>query len=191
MIPEVYTMQMGGVSVNLPLVRTDSICLYALNLMGKCSWNHQFAVALAQELEPYRGDYDYIVAVEAKSLALAQELSRLLGHDEYVVLRKSIKVYMRDSLSVDSDSITTKGAQQLYLDGYDADMIHGKRILFLDDVISTGHTMLAAQALISQAQARITRVACIATEGKRLQPNEQGWVRLGHIPLYDKDENPI
>lgn len=192
MIPEKIELRTADAVMELPLMRDEGLCLYALNLMGKGRLNRSFAKALADQLKSRTGEFDVIVAVEAKSLALVQEMSQFLNFDEYVVLRKSHKLYMgRNALKVDSGSITTMGQQQLWLDEHDIPLLTGKRILFVDDVISTGKTKAAADELFAMVNATVTVVACVATEGKASEDQGHGWVRLGHIPLYDENENPL
>lgn len=183
----------GGKEVALPLVRTENLCIYSFNLMGKGRLNDQCAHLMAAELlRLHSGDFDVIVAVEAKSLGLVQALAQLLGHDEYAVLRKSHKVYMgANALSIASGSITTVEPQRLWLDEYDAKLIKDRRVLFVDDVISTGKTKVAADQLLAMAGAKVTVVACVATEGKNMVDNPNGYVRLGHIPLYNAQEQPL
>ena len=192
MIPDIIELKTEDEVMQLPLMRDGGLCLYALNLMGKGRLNRSFGRALAQKLKAYAGRFDVIVAVEAKSLALVQELAQFLGADEYVVLRKSHKLYMgKNALKVDSGSVTTPGQQALWLDEYDIPLLKGKRILFVDDVISTGKTKTAADELFTMVQAAVTVVACVATEGKAMEAAPENWVRLGHIPLYDGNENPL
>ena len=129
---------------------------------------------------------DVLVAAEAKSIGLIQELAMLLGHEHYVILRKSRKAYMVDPLVTTVKSITTTNEQQLILDRQDLNLLHGKTACFVDDVISTGATYTAAQDLYRQATGReFAFCACVATEGAALENNPQGYIRLGHLPLFD------
>lgn len=192
MLPESYHLDIDGQSVKLPLIRTEGLCLYSFNLMGKTTLNQLCAQALLKLLKPLSSkEFDVLVAVEAKSLALAQLISYGLGIDEYIVLRKSKKAYMTDSLSVTVQSITTAGEQKLILDGAQAALLQGKRALFLDDVISTGKTWDSASELIAMAGGKITSIACVLTEGKTLRDNPHGFVRLGHIPVYNGSEEEL
>ena len=102
---------------------------------------------------------------EAKAVPLLQALSTLLGHQRYVVCRKSVKAYMQNPVRVEVESITTKGTQALVLDGIDADRIKGKRVAVVDDVVSTGGSMVSVEALMNKAGATIACRAAILKEG--------------------------
>jgi adenine phosphoribosyltransferase len=189
--PEVWKVSVdpeGDTSVELPLVRGDNgFSIYALDLMGQTDLNAQMAAALHRYLSPF--DFDIILTAEAKAIALAQELAHMLKYDEYVVLRKSLKLYMHNPVSVDVQSITTNNPQHFYLGSDKLELLQGKRICILDDVLSTGGTMRAILHMAEQTACEVAVIAVVLTE-------EIAWeefsgipvVSLGHIPLPGTSE---
>ena len=171
-----YKMEIAGVTRELPLVEIKSgLRIAVLNILGDTELVHAAAAALSYDLANI--DYDVLVTAEAKSIPLICSLAAT-----YVVLRKTHKAYMGDSLQAETLSITTGKPQRLYLDEKDRSMITGKRIVLVDDVISTGSTLQAMRLLMSKAAAQVTAEAAILTEGDRSQ-----WKHiyaLGHIPLF-------
>ena len=109
--------------------------------------------------------YDYIITAEAKGIPLAHEMARQAGDAKYILARKGPKLYMRDIFSVTVNSITTAKEQKLYLDGADAALMKGKKILIVDDVISTGESLKALEALVEKAGGIICGRMAILAEG--------------------------
>lgn len=193
LLPPTMDFPLGNnVTMTLDLVQTSGVCFYSLNLLGQALVNRQAATALAELLKQKAPACNVLVAAEAKSIGLIQELAILLGHEQYVVLRKSLKAYMVDPLVTTVRSITTTGEQQLILDRHDIALLKGKTACFVDDVISTGATYLAAQDLCQRATGNnFALCVCVATEGAALSDNPHGFIRLGHLPLYDTNGNAI
>jgi len=134
---------------------------------------------LAQRLASI--DYDVLVTAEAKSIPLAHAISAE-ANKPYVILRKSYKPYMGDALSAETLSITTGEPQTLYLDEKDRDLMQGKKVVVVDDVISTGSTLQGMRLLLQKAGASVVAEAAIFTEGERAK-----WaniVSLGHLPVF-------
>ena len=186
-LPAQLVLKLGGdMEMTLDLVPSGGVCFYSLNLLGHALINRRAAQALYEQMQQNALSCDVLVAAEAKSIGLIQELAMLLGHEHYVILRKSRKAYMVDPLVTTVKSITTTNEQQLILDRQDMALLHGKTACFVDDVISTGATYIAAQDLYRQATGReFAFCACVATEGAALESNPHGYVRLGHLPLFD------
>lgn len=187
LLPPTMDFPLGNnVTMTLDLVQAGGVRFYSLNLLGQALVNRQAATALAELIKLRSPACEVLVAAEAKSIGLIQELAMLLGHEQYVVLRKSQKAYMVDPLVTTVRSITTTGEQQLILDRHDIALLKGKLACFVDDVVSTGATYLAAQDLYRRATGSdFALCACVATEGAALANNPHGFVRLGHLPLYD------
>ena len=138
MLPEreTYAVEVAGVKRNLPLFEVaPGLRIAVLNILGDTELVKACAVALAQRLADT--EYDALVTAEAKSIPLVHALAQETGKD-YVVLRKSYKLYMGETLSAETVSITTRQPQTLYLDEKDRAMLQGKRVVLLDDVVSTG-----------------------------------------------------
>lgn len=192
-MPKQLFLKLGrDMEMTLDLVASGGVCFYSLNLLGHALINRRAAKALYDEMQRKKLACDVLVAAEAKAIGLIQELAMLLGHDHYVILRKSRKAYMVDPLVTTVKSITTTNEQQLILDRQDMALLDGKTACFVDDVISTGATYIAAQNLYRQATGReFAFCACVATEGAALENNPDGYIRLGHLPLYDAEGNLI
>ncbi len=192
-LPKTMTLALSqGMQMVLELVPSGGVCFYSLNLLGQGLVNRRAAEALVEQMREKSLACEVLVAAEAKSIGLVQEMAMLLGHDHYVILRKSKKAYMVDPLVTTVKSITTTNEQQLILDRVDQELLVGKTACFIDDVVSTGATYLAAQELYRQATGKdFAFCVCVATEGKNLADNPKGYVRLGHLPLFDAQGNSI
>ncbi len=164
--PKIFRLTIGGkISRDLPIVTFPSGNQVASFVMlGDTELNETCAELLhariTQELEARKTSFDAIVGMEAKAIGLLQELARRFGQ-RYVVLRKSVKNYMQDPVSVAHTSITSQGEQHLVLNGPDADFIRGKNVLLVDDVVATGGTVQAARELMEVAGARVVLMASV------------------------------
>lgn len=178
----VYKMNIAGLDRELPLCPvTDDLYIGAFVIFGDAP----LTVACARELLKVVPDYDYLITAEAKGIPLAHEMARQNNDDFYFVARKRAKLYMRDVFDVTVQSITTTGEQHLYLDGVDAAKMKGKRILVVDDVISTGESIRAVEKLVEAAGGNIVGRACILAEGDA--QNRKDVVYLEKLPLFNAD----
>ena len=134
-------------------------------------------------------EYDYMITAEAKGIPLIHEMARLAGNQKYMLARKGSKLYMRNVLDVAVHSITTNREQHLYLDGEDAALMKGKRILIVDDVVSLGDSLRALEELIAAAGGIVCGRATILAEGKAADRDDL--VYLEKLPLFDKQGNPL
>ena len=176
---ETYCVEIGGVRRELPLFAVKpGLRIAVLNILGDTELVEAAAVALASRLD--HGQYDLLVTPEAKSIPLAHALSVRVGR-RYVVLRKSYKPYMGEALEASTASITTGQIQTLYLDEKDATLLKGRRVLLLDDVISTGSTLEGMRTLMQSAGAAVSAVAAICTEG---ESEAEGIIALRHLPVF-------
>jgi adenine phosphoribosyltransferase len=175
-----YPVEIAGVHRDLRLFEIKpGLKIAILNILGDTELVEACARALAEKLSAV--DYDIIVTAEAKSIPLAHALS-VDTKKPYVILRKSYKPYMGDALQAETLSITTGQPQTLYLDEKDREMMKGKRIVILDDVISTGSTLQGMRLLLQKAGAEVVGEAAIFTEGERAK-----WaniISLGHLPVF-------
>jgi len=181
--PGTWPIKLGELEINLPLVRGgDGFGIYAFDPMGRGAWNIAAAKALAERLAPFR--FDILLAAESKSIALAEQLARMLGHDDYVVLRKARKLYMTDPMVMDVKSITTAARQQFFLGRDQQELLRGRRVCVLDDVISTGGTLRAVCNMAKALEANVAVIACVLTEETpRDFFDGIPVVALDHIPL--------
>ena len=142
-------------------------------------------MACARELLARAPEYDYILTAEAKGIPLAHEMARQAGDNRYILARKAPKLYMKDVFEVSVRSITTAREQTLYLDGADAALMKGKRILLVDDVISTGESLAALEALVEKAGGNICGRMAILAEGDA--QDREDLTYLEKLPLFHPD----
>lgn len=177
---ETYPITIAGVKRELPLFEVKpGLRIAILNILGDI----ELVDACAEELNQLLSDteYDVILTPEAKSIPLAHMLSKISGKP-YVVLRKEYKPYLGDAISAETLSITTGKPQTLYLDEKDIDLIRGKRVVLLDDVISTGSTLQGMHLVMDKAGAITAYEVGILTEGDRAEWRDI--IALGHLPLF-------
>ena len=157
-----YEMTIAGLKRQLPLCPVnENLYIAAFVIFG----DPELTTACAQALLDRAPEYDYLITAEAKGIPLVHEMARLAGNQKYFLARKKSKLYMRDVFSVTVNSITTEGEQKLYLDGADAELMRGKRILIVDDVISTGQSLAAIEKLVNAAGGNIVGRMAILAEG--------------------------
>ena len=177
-----YEMDICGLKRNLPICKvTDDLYIGAFVMFGDV----ELTVHCAAELLKKAPEYDYLLAPEAKAIPLLYEMARQSGAEKYFVARKGAKAYMTDTFEVSVRSITTMHVQKLVLDKADADMIKGKRILILDDVISTGESLRATEELVNQAGGIIAGKMAVLAEGEAY--NREDIIVLGKLPLFNAD----
>ena len=177
-----YRMNVAGLDRDLPVCRvTDDLYIAGFIIFG----DPELTVACARELLAKAPAYDYLITAEAKGIPLIHEMARQAGDSTYFVARKAPKLYMRDTFEVTVKSITTAKEQHLYLDGVDAEKMKGKRILVVDDVISTGESLSALEALVEKAGGIICGRMAILAEGDA--QNREDLIYLEKLPLLNPD----
>ena len=177
-----YKMNIAGLERALPLCKlTDELYIAAFVIFG----DPELTTACAEELLKKAPEYDYIITAEAKGIPLAHEMARLAGNQKYMLARKGPKLYMRDIISASVHSITTSKEQTLYLDGYDAELMRGKRVLIIDDVISTGESLRAIEELVKTAGGNVVGKMCILAEGDAITRGDITY--LEELPLFKAD----
>jgi adenine phosphoribosyltransferase len=182
MLPQrdVYPVEVAGVKRNLPIFEVKpGLKIAVLNILGDTELVEAAADALAARLASLQ--YDLLVTAEAKSIPLAHALS-VRTRKPYVVLRKSHKPYMGHAIEAETLSITTGAPQTLYLDEKDRALVAGKRVILVDDVISTGSTLQGMRLVMSKAGAEVVAEAAIFTEGERAQ--WENIIALSHLPVF-------
>ena len=177
-----HTMTIAGLQRDLPLCRvTDDLYIGAFVIFGDA----QLTEACARDLLTKAPEYDYLITAEAKGIPLAHEMARQHGDRDYFVARKGTKLYMSSVFEVEVRSITTDRVQHLYLDGKDAEKMRGKRVLIVDDVISTGESLRAIEALVEKAGGIICgRMAILAEGDAQTRPD---LTYLEKLPLFNAD----
>ena len=180
-----YEMDIAGLQRELPLCRvTDDLYIGAFVMFGDV----ELTVHCAAELLKRAPEYDYIIAPEAKAIPLLYEMARQSGAEKYFLARKGAKAYMTGVFEVEVRSITTMHIQKLVIDTEDAKMINGKRMLIIDDVISTGESLHAMEELVNRAGGIIAGKMAVLAEGDAY--NRTDIITLGKLPLFKADGTP-
>ena len=181
-----YTMNVAGLTRELPICQlNDELSIAGFVIFGDV----ELTCACAKALLEKAPEYDYMLAPEAKAIPLIHEMARQSGRNDYFLVRKKAKAYMQDVFKVEDKSITTEGTQYLYMDGADARKLQGKRVLIIDDVISTGGSLLAVEELVRQAGGVIAGKMFVLAEGKAAQRDDI--IYLEPLPLFDGEGNPL
>lgn len=177
-----HRMTIAGLERGLPLCRvTDDLYIGAFVIFG----DPELTTACAKELLARAPEFDYMITAEAKGIPLIHEMARLNNNQRYMLARKGPKLYMQDILSSTVKSITTEKTQTLYLDGNDAKLMKGKKILLVDDVISTGESLHALEKLIEDAGGIVAGRMAILAEGEATLRNDI--IYLEELPLFNSD----
>lgn len=177
---DTYTLKVAGLTRDLPLCPVNEHLDIAAFVMFT---DVELTVACASELIKKVPEHDVILTAEAKGIPLAYEMARQIG-ERYVVARKGLKVYMKDPIKVDVKSITTMHMQTLYIDRYDIELLKGKRVLIVDDVISTGESLNALVELANTAGGEIAGIATVLAEGDAAKRDDI--IFLEELPLFEK-----
>lgn len=180
-----YEMDIAGLKRDLPLCKvTDDLYIGAFVMFGDV----ELTVHCAAELLKRAPEYDYIIAPEAKAIPLLYEMARQSGAEKYFLARKGAKAYMSGVFEVEVKSITTMSIQKLVIDTADAELIRGKRMLIIDDVISTGESLRAMEELVNEAGGIIVGKMAVLAEG---DANDRPDITvLGKLPLFNPDGTP-
>ena len=181
-----YKMNIAGCERKLPLCPiNDSLYIGAFVIFG----DPELTTAASAALLERAPEYDYLISAEAKGIPLVHEMARLAGNQKYFLARKAPKLYMTGVFEAELRSITTAKDQKLYLDMADAELMKGKKILIVDDVISTGESLKAIELLVEKAGGIICGKMTILAEGDAQE--REDLIYLEKLPLFDKDGNVI
>lgn len=177
-----HTMTIAGVTRDLPICKvTDDLYIGAFVIFGDV----ELTVATAGALLEKAPEYDYMISAEAKGIPLIHEMARQSGQNKYFLARKAPKLYMSGVFDVTVNSITTAKEQHLYLDVADANIIRGKRILIVDDVISTGESLAAIEKLVLEAGGIVAGRMAILAEGDAQDRDDI--IYLEKLPVFNAD----
>ena len=177
-----YTLHFGELERQLPICPiTDSLYIAGFVLLG----DEALSVECAKELNAVVPAHDYILTAEAKGITLAHEMARQAGESKYFIARKGAKAYMTGVFEVEVQSITTAKVQHLFLDTADAELMKGKRVLIVDDVISTGESLRALETLVEKAGGEIVGRAAVLAEGDAAERDDI--IFLQPLPLFNAD----
>jgi len=177
-----HRMNIAGLDRDLPICKvTDDLYIAGFVIFG----DQELTVACAKALLEKAPEYDYIITAEAKGIPLAHEMARQTGAKKYFLARKAPQLYMTGVFEASVKSITTAKEQTLYLDTADAELMKGKKILLVDDVISTGESLHALEALVEKAGGNIVgRMAVLAEGDAQDRPD---LIYLEKLPLFNPD----
>ena len=177
-----YPLHIAGLVRDLPLCPVnDKLYIGAFVIFGDV----ELTQACARELLKVAPEYDVLITAESKGIPLAYEMARQAGHNEYLIARKVPKLYMENVFTVNVNSITTEKQQTLCIDQKDADAMKGKRVLIVDDVISTGESLRAVETLVEKAGGNIVGKMAILAEGDA--QNRPDLIYLEKLPLFNPD----
>ena len=177
-----HTMQIAGLSRELPICKvSEDLYIGAFVIFGDVELTEHCAAALLKKAPAY----DYLITAEAKGIPLVHEMARQSGQNKYLLARKAPKLYMNNMLEISVHSITTAKEQRLYLDGNDAALMKGKRILIVDDVISTGESLMALERLVEAAGGQVCGRMAILAEGDAQTRDDI--IYLEKLPVFHAD----
>lgn len=180
-----YEIDIAGLKRELPICRvSDDVYIGAFVIFGDV----ELTVHCAAELLKLAPEYDYLLAPEAKSIPLLYEMARQSGENKYFLARKAPKLYMTGVFETEVKSITTDAVQKLVIDIADAEMMKDKRILIIDDVISTGESLKAVETLVEKAGGIIAGKMFVLAEGSAADRDDVMY--LAKLPLFDAEGNP-
>jgi len=180
-----YHMTIAGCERDLPLCKaSDDLVIGAFVIFGDVELTCKAAAALLEKAP----EFDYMVAPEAKAIPLIHEMAKQSGRNDYMLVRKAPKLYMNGVFETEVKSITTAAVQKLYMDGADAEKLKGKKVLILDDVISTGESLAAVETLVEKAGGVIVGRMAILAEG--VAADRDDIIYLEKLPLFDAEGNP-
>lgn len=181
-----YEMNIAGLKRSLPLCKiNDDLYIGAFIMFGDV----EITKACATELLKKAPEFDIMITAESKGLPLLYEMARQTNANNYILARKSPKLYMRGVVSTEVNSITTAKKQILCIDQDDAEAMNGKRVLIVDDVISTGESLSALTTLVEKAGGTVVGKMAVLAEGDAIKRDDI--ICLEHLPLFDKNGNPI
>ncbi len=181
-----YRIKVAGVERDLPLCPiSDTLNIGAFILFGDVELTEK----CAEELYKKAPEHDVMITAESKGIPLIHAMCKFSGKNRYVLARKSVKLYMKDVVKCETQSITTSARQTLYIDGDDAEYLKGKRVLIVDDVISTGGSLLSLENLVERSGGIIVGKMAILAEGDATERDDI--IYLEKLPLFDKEGNPI
>ena len=181
-----YRLKVAGIERDLPLCPIGTnLYIGAFILFGDVELTEKCAKALYEKAP----DHDVMITAESKGIPLVHAMCAASGKNRYVLARKSVKLYMKDVVACETQSITTAAKQTLYIDGDDAAYMKGKRVLIVDDVISTGGSLESLENLVRLAGGEIVGKMTILAEGEAASRNDI--IYLEKLPLFDGAGNPI
>ena len=181
-----YSMKIAGLDRDLKMCPlNENLTIAGFVMFGDVELTERCAEALLEKAP----EFDVLITAESKGIPLVYEMARKAGMNKYILARKGIKAYMSNVLSVEVHSITTAHKQTLHLDGDDVAYMNGKRVLIVDDVISTGESLHALEELVNRAGGKIVGKMAVLAEGDAI--DRKDIIYLEPLPLFDSNGNPL
>ncbi len=181
-----YTLEVAGLKRDLPLCPiSEKLNIAAFILFGDVELTEK----CAEELYKKAPEHDVMITAESKGIPLIHAMTRISGRNRYILARKSVKLYMKDVVKCETQSITTAARQTLYINGEDAEFMRGKRVLIVDDVISTGGSLTSLENLVSQSGGTVVGKMAILAEGDAI--SREDIIYLAPLPLFDAEGKAI
>ncbi len=181
-----YEMKIAGLTRRLPLCKVnDDLYIAAFIMFGDA----EITVAAAKELLARAPEHDIMITAESKGIPLIHEMARQSGANNYVVARKAPKIYMQNLHTTYVNSITTVNQQMLCIGGNESEAMRGKRVLIVDDVISTGESLTALETLVKEVGGNIVGKMAVLAEGDAARRDDICY--LSPLPLFDRNGTPI
>lgn len=181
-----YDIEVAGTKRALKLCPINQdLCIAAFLILGDTELTVNCAAALLERAPKY----DFLLTAEAKSIPLVQEMARQNGDAHYIVARKGRKLYMDNPICVGVKSITTEKDQKLYVDQEEMEQMRGKRILIVDDVISTGRSLQALEEIAAAAGADVVGKMAVLAEGDAASRTDISY--LEKLPLFNGKGEPL
>lgn len=179
-------MKIAGLDRDLKMCPlNENLTIAGFVMFGDIELTERCAEALLEKAP----EFDVLITAESKGIPLVYEMARKAGMNKYLLARKGIKAYMSNVLSVEVNSITTAHKQTLHLDGDDVEYMKGKRVLIVDDVISTGESLHALEELVNRAGGNIVGKMAVLAEGDAI--DRKDIIYLEPLPLFDSKGNPL
>ncbi len=177
-----YEIKVAGLTRKLPICPVnEGLSIAAFVIFGDV----ELTVACARDLLQIAPEHDVLITAESKGIPLVYEMARQHGENRYLIARKAPKLYMRNVFSTEVTSITTVNRQMLFIDQNDADYMRGKRVLIVDDVISTGESLKAVEKLVGEAGGQVIGKMAILAEGPAKDRTDI--LFLERLPLFNPD----
>jgi adenine phosphoribosyltransferase len=185
LMKDFYTLQVAGLERRLPICKiSDDLSIAAFVLFGDV----EMTVCAAEHLLRVAPKHEILITAEAKGIPLVHEMARQNRESSYIVARKVVKLYMKEVFSVELQSITTQKKQTLFIDSDEAELMRGKKVLIVDDVISTGESLRAVEKLVKEAGGDIVGRMSILAEGDAKYRDDITF--LQYLPLLGPDGTP-
>ena len=181
-----YKIKVAELERDLPICKiTDELYIAAFVIFGDI----EMTVAAAEHLLRAAPPHDILITAESKGIPLVHEMARQNGENTYIVARKAVKLYMKDVFSVELQSITTRNKQTLHIDAAEAELMRRKRVLIVDDVVSTGESLRAVEKLVKEAGGIVAGKMAILAEGDAKYRDDL--IYLEQLPLINPDGTPM